>query len=305
MKREKISLRGRAAHEIVKIGTSVPGIGQMIKNGAILSYPLELKWKCPKGFFVQKISMDHFDMELLASSKMKNGRAVLQLHGGGYIGKMKNIYRDFAVLYCKTSKGSAVLTIDYRVAPKHPYPAALEDAFFAYEYLLSMGYKEEQIVVAGDSAGGGLALALCLYLRDHGHKMPGGIITMSAWCDLTSQQTSYQSMYEQDALFGNTKDSMIFNPSYARTSDPKTPYISPIFGTFENFPPLLMQVGAREMLLDDTLVVARKAKMAQVAIRTSVYPGMFHVFQMVTRWMPESREAWREIALFFKQLAKD
>jgi len=196
-------------------------------------------------------------MEYLRPVGVVTGRVILQLHGGGYIGPMKNIYRRFAVRYSKVSYGGDVLTLDYRVAPENPYPAALEDAVAAYEWLVKeKGYSPENIVVAGDSAGGGLGLALGLYLKDHGMVLPSGFITMSPWTDLTNSGESYVSNYETDPLFGNSTDNMLYNSSYIGEGDPKDPYMSPLFGEYENFPPVLMQVGSYEVLLSDTLGVA-------------------------------------------------
>lgn len=129
---------------------------------------------------MQTIEMEHFTMELLESKENANrDKIILQLHGGGYVGAMRNAYRMFAGLYNEVSHGMSVLTPDYRVAPEHPYPAALEDAVCAYEWLLAQGWFSEQIIVAGDSAGGGLAMALCHYLSNHGRQLPCGIIAMS------------------------------------------------------------------------------------------------------------------------------
>lgn len=113
----------------------------------------------------------------------------------------------------------SVLTPDYRVAPEHPYPAALEDAVCAYEWLLAQGWFSEQIIVAGDSAGGGLAMALCHYLINHGRQLPCGIIAMSPWTDLTASGESYDTNYERDPLFGKTRDSLIYNRDYVGDHD--------------------------------------------------------------------------------------
>ena len=226
---------------------------------------------------------------------------VLQLHGGGYIGPMKNIYRRFAVKYSELGLGADVLTPDYRVAPEHPFPAALEDAVYAYKWLLNeKKYDPEQIVIAGDSAGGGLALALCLYAKDHALPLPAGIITMSPWTDVTLSGASYEENYTIDPLFGNSKENMLYQCSYIGNADKKDPYLSPLFGNFEGFPPILMQVGAYEVLLDDTRAAAKKARAEGVKVRCSVYDGMFHVFQMGLDLIPESREAWEEVGEYLR-----
>ena len=228
----------------------------------------------------------------------ENREVILQLHGGGYIGKMKNAYRDFAVLYAKMPGERAVLSVDYRVAPEDPYPAALEDAYAAYQWLLEMGCKGSQIIVAGDSAGGGLALALSLYLKDKGEPLPKKLVLMSPWTDLAATGDSYETNFEKDPLFGNTTDSMIYSNAYYGENDPKMPYISPLYGDYEGLPPMLFQVGGAEMLLSDSARVAKKAKAAGCEVKLTIYDGMFHVFQLGMKKMKESREAWKEIEGF-------
>lgn len=228
----------------------------------------------------------------------ENREVVLQLHGGGYIGKIKNAYRDFAVLYAKMPGERAVLSVDYRVAPENPYPAALEDAYAAYEWLLEMGYKGNQIIIAGDSAGGGLALALCLYLKDKGLPLPKKLVLMSPWTDLAATGDSYETNFEKDPLFGNTTDSMIYSNAYYGENDPKIPYISPLYGDYEGLPPMLFQVGSAEMLLSDSARAAKKAKAAGCEVQLTIYDEMFHVFQLGMRKMKESRAAWKEVEEF-------
>lgn len=298
MRKKQISIRGQLIREMMKdiMGTT---LGKPIQSGEIRKHPVEPAWLCPPEFIYELIDRENFKMEYLHPHDVYTGRVVLQLHGGGYIGPMKNIYRHFAVRYSRLSMGGDVLTIDYRVAPEHPYPAALEDAVTAYRWLLDeKNYRPEQIVVAGDSAGGGLALALCLYLRDHNMPLPAGIIAMSPWTDLTLSGESYQSNYESDPLFGNSTDNMLYNSAYIGDSDPTNPYISPVFGDFSGFPPVLLQVGDIEVLLSDTLSVSDLLRKAGVKQRLSIYEGMFHVFQMGLELLPESHEAWEEVERF-------
>jgi len=301
--RKKIqSVEGKILRTLMADITSTQVIGQKIKSGEFRKNPVEPLWKCPKGFNMDKFNMENFEMELLEPEEASRNLIILQLHGGGYIGPMKNIYRSFAVLYSKAAVGASVLTIDYRVAPENPFPAALEDAIAAYNWILENGYSSNQIVIAGDSAGGGLTLALCLYLRDNNLELPKGIITMSAWTDLTCEGESYTTKYEIDPLFGNTKESMLFDSDYIGDNDVRNPYISPIFGEYHDFPPILMQVGSFEMLLSDTTEVAHKIKESGGKIRISIYEGMFHVFQMSKLLIPESRNAWQEVEQFFRSI---
>lgn len=167
------------------------------------------------------------------------------------------------------------------------------------------GWFSEQIIVAGDSAGGGLAMALCHYLINHGRQLPCGIIAMSPWTDLTASGESYDTNYERDPLFGKTRDSLIYNRDYVGDHDPMDEYISPMFGDFRGFPPMLIQVGSYEMLLSDSVDVAAKARGQGVKVRLSIYDGMFHIFQMAAKMLPESRKAWVEIGKFIEILLRE
>ena len=314
---DRISIRGRTARKMVKVANHLPLPGGQSQAGQLRAklYQRERMWECPEHLNLSVISMEHFTMELLSRKRemvdtenntddWKLPGIVLQLHGGGYYGRMHNTYRDMAGLYNEISKGYDVLSVDYRVAPEHPYPAALEDALAAYQWIMERGYPLEKLIVAGDSAGGGLALALCLYLRDHDIPLPAGIITMSAWTDLTKSGESYQENFDIDPIFGGTMDSLVYQEGYYKDSNPEIPYISPVNGDYHGFPPMLMQVGEYEMLLSDTKTVARHAMDAGVTVKEHIYPGMFHVFQMGLLLYPEAKEAWIEVGRFIRYLRK-
>lgn len=311
-----------------------PLLGNKAQNGELRAKLSEREkmWECPEHLQLDVIEMEHFRMELLRKKEilknelseaaeeekentidgtekeitaLERGRGViLQLHGGGYYGKLHNTYRDMAGLYSELSNGLDVLSVDYRVAPEYPYPAALEDAVAAYRWIIDQGYPLKRVFVAGDSAGGGLGLALCLYLRDHEFPLPRGIITMSAWTDLTKSGESYQENFEIDPIFGGTRDSLVYKEGYYKDENPEIPYISPVNGDYHDFPPMLLQVGEYEMLLSDTLTVAEKARQAGVTVKEHVYPGMFHVFQMGLLLYPEARQAWVEVGKFIRHLLK-
>lgn len=329
---ERVSIRGRTARHMVRLANHFPGIGAMAQNGELRKKlnEREKKWACPEHLDFTFIEMEHFNMELLSVKKRAQQNLlpeeipnhgvvfereesvegslsgiILQLHGGGYYGKLHNTYRDMAALYSEVSKGLDVLSVDYRVAPEYPFPAALEDAVAAYRWILERGYNTKEVFVAGDSAGGGLALALCLYLRDRNIPMPKGIITMSAWTDLTRGGESYQENFAIDPMFGGSMDTLIYKEGYYGKLDPEYPYISPVNGSYYGFPPMLMQVGEYEMLLSDTLEVARKAREAGVQVKEHMYQGMFHVFQMGRLLYPEAREAWVEVGRFIRKLLKE
>lgn len=259
-KQKSISLAAAVSKNVIALATSLHGIGPLIQDGTLRKRVADMEpaWHPPRGFSLVPIEMSNFSMELLLHQigdnavdseqvdtaerlLTENREVVLQLHGGGYIGKIRNAYRDFAVLYAKMSGKRAVLSVDYRVAPENPYPAALEDACAAYEWLLEMGCASDKIIIAGDSAGGGLALALCLYLKDKKKPLPKKLVLMSPWTDLAATGDSYETNFEKDPLFGNTTDSMIYNNAYYGDNDPKLPYISPLYGDYEGLPP--MQIG--------------------------------------------------------------
>jgi monoterpene epsilon-lactone hydrolase len=304
MKDKKTSIRGNLIRELIANITDT-SLGEPIQTGKFRKHPVEPLWKCPSGYLYEKIEFENLVMEYLKPEEKSSGKVILQLHGGGYIGPMKNVYRRFAVNYSELCKGVDVLTIDYRVAPEEPFPAALEDAVTAYEWLVEeKNYESKNIMVVGDSAGGGLALALCLYLKDNRISLPAGIVVMSPWNDLTNSGTSYIENYEIDPLFGKTTNNMLYNSAYIGENDPHNPYISPIYGDFTEFPPMLMQVGTHEVLLSDTLTVAEKAKKQKVKVKLSIYEGMFHVFQMAGDLIPESKAAWKEVGSFINRIWK-
>lgn len=308
MQEKEASIRGKVVRDLIAHVTNDHLIGKKIKNGEMRKKisEREPQWKCPDCFSMTTIELENFKMEFLERKEGKREeKVILQLHGGGYVGAMRNAYRAFAGLYNEVSKGLSVLTIDYRVAPEHPFPAALEDAVAAYQWLLEQGYFSEQIILAGDSAGGGLAMALCHYIKDHGMHMPCGIIAMSPWTDLLASGESYETNYEKDPLFGKTRDSLIYNKDYIGNHDPMDAYISPLYGDFREFPPMLIQVGSYEMLLSDSVSVAAKAREQGVKVRLSIYDGMFHIFQMAMLLLPESKKAWMEIGKFIEILLNE
>ena len=298
--KDTISRKAKISRDIIQFFTSMHGIGPQIADGRMRKKldKLSIPWICPKDFSRLVIRLKKCSMELLIPKQKRGTEVVLQLHGGGYQGRLHNGHRDFACAYASMPGSRMVLSLDYRVAPEHPYPAALEDAVAAYHWLQHIGYEGEQIILTGDSAGGGLCLALAMYLRDHGMPLPKCMVLMSPWTDLTASGASYETNFTRDPLFGNTKESMIYSDRYYGNRDPGYPYISPLFGNYEGLPPMLFQVGSIEMLLDDSVRAAKKAKEANVEVQLSIYEGMYHVFQMGMNRVPEAKEAWEEIEAF-------
>ncbi|NLK95830.1 MAG: alpha/beta hydrolase [Clostridiales bacterium] len=263
-------------------------------------------WSIPEGYTNDVITMDNFKMELIKNTSSDSNKVILQLHGGGYVFGLDNSYRDIAVRYSKLSMGAAVLTPDYRVGTISPYPAALNDAVEAYKWLIEHGYKGENIIVVGDSAGGGLALGTVLYLKDNNIELPAGVITMSAWTNLGCDSESYKNNVDKDVIFGPILGANSdFNPSdipYVGNNNIKDPYLSPFYGDYEGFPKMLMQVGTNELLYDDTINVYEKAKSQGVDVKETTYYGMFHCFQLGGDKLPEGTEAWKEVEEFINSI---
>ena len=298
------SVKGRVVAEMLSHFTNDLKIGKKIKSGELRKRMIEPPWIPPAMFNLTGINMDHFTMKLLSLKENPNtDYVILQLHGGGYTGAVRNAYYVFAGLYNELSHGCNVLTPDYRVAPENPYPAALEDALASYRWLLSKGYYGEQTILAGDSAGGGLAMALCMELRTNGEPMPAGLVAMSPWTDLAITGESYTKNREIDPVFGaDGGGEMLLHSPYIGENDAKNPLISPMYGNFTGFPLTLSQVGTHEMLYDDAASVAKKAKEQGVPVRFTVYEGMFHVFQMSGTVIPESKRAWEEVGTFMHKV---
>jgi acetyl esterase/lipase len=209
------------------------------------------------------------------------------------------VHRAFLAQLARAT-GTRVLAVDYRLAPEHPYPAALEDAVAAYRWALDAGYAPSQVVVAGDSAGGGLALATVVALRDAGAPLPAGAVCLSPWLDLALTGASMRSNARVDPILSyEILDG--YARLYASAHDRTSPLISPLYADLRGLPPLLIQVGTEEVLLDDAVRCADRAQAAGVAVTLEVVDGMFHVFQMVGA-LPETQAAMREIAVFVKAL---
>jgi acetyl esterase/lipase len=195
--------------------------------------------------------------------------------------------------------GIRALSVDYRLAPEHPFPAALDDAVAAYRWLLARPTEPARIIVGGDSAGGNLALALLLRLRDAGMPLPAGAVLLSPVTDLELTGASHSTRRSVDPFFASA-DLQPFIEAYVGTHDPREPYLSPIRADLRGLPPLIVHVGDHEVLLDDASRLGEQAQAAGVDVRTVVWPGMTHVFQMQTLLLPEARRANAEIGAFIR-----
>jgi acetyl esterase/lipase len=227
---------------------------------------------------------------------------LLYLHGGGYFACSAVTHRSITSWFAKA--GFSVFVPDYRLAPEHPYPAAVEDAEAAYLALLDQGHDAGNIVVAGDSAGGGLTLALLLRLRDRLHRLPASAALFSPWTDLAGTGASVKTNATRDAMFTGAGLTAAAAFYLGRTSA-RTPLASPLYGDLRGLPPLLIHVGARELLRDDSTRLAERAQEAGVRVTLRVWPVVPHVWQLLHRFVPEGRESLRETAAFLRAAVGD
>ena len=233
-------------------------------------------------------------------------RRVLYLHGGGYVTGSINTHRELAGRLSNAS-GCVLMVIDYRMAPEHPFPAAVEDAQTALRFMRENGpngrVDAEAIFVAGDSAGGGLALSTLIAARDAGEPMPDAAVTLSAWTDLANTAETIKTRVAVDPLVSlSTLDLMA--DRYLNGADAKTPLASPLFADLTDLPPLLMQVGDAEIILDDTTRFAQKARDAGVDVTERIWPEMCHIFPLFAPAIPEGQQGVDEIGEFLRQQVK-
>lgn len=233
--------------------------------------------------------------EWLTAEGVPTIATLLYLHGGGYFACTPQTYR--AVTASFAIAGFKTFAPDYRLAPEHPFPAGLEDAIAAYRGLLE-NHAPQQLVVAGDSAGGGLSMALLLSLRERGIPLPAAAALFSPLVDLAATGESARANSDRCAMF----DSESFGRAaqfYLGDRDRRAPLASPLYAELHGLPPLLIHVGADETLLDDSRRLAERAQRAGVKTQLKIWPAVPHVWQLFQRWVPEGRSSLREAGMFF------
>lgn len=266
-------------------------------------YERNSQFALPPGATAVPVQANGVSCEWVSTPGADPARRLLYLHGGGYVIGNLNTHRDMAAILSQVT-GAVSLAVDYRMGPEHRFPAAVDDALAAYRFLLASGpdgpAQATASFIAGDSAGGGLTLATLLAARKAGLPQPTAAAAMSAWVDLTQSGDSYQTRAEADIrVTKRGLDGMA--AVYLGHADPRDPLASPLFADLRGLPPLLLQVGDAEILLDDTRVFAQRARAAGVAVTEEVWPHMFHVWQHQWGQVPEAMEAVERIGAFCKQ----
>lgn len=255
----------------------------------------------PAGITITPTQINAIHAEWLTPQGVTGQKTLLYLHGGGYtIGSCES-HRGM-VAYMAQAAGRRALVPEYRLAPEHVFPAGLEDAVSIYRWLLREGVEPEEIVIAGDSAGGGLTLATLLSLREAGDPLPAGAVLISPWTDLAGTGESMQTRAHIDPWF---KPEFIVPAGkiYRGEKEATHPLVSPLYADLHGLPPMLVHVGDYEILLDDAVRLVEKMDAAGVSSTLKVWPGMWHVFQAFLRLVPEGHEAMREIGAFVRRVS--
>jgi epsilon-lactone hydrolase len=294
-----LSLRAYGLVTSTLFGAATPPLAMRARFERLSRVPREkMQRKFPKLAFE-----DHAVGDLAIESVRaveSPARVILYLHGGAYFMGSPASYRNRAMRLSYRCHAE-VFVPDYRLAPEHKYPAALDDALAAWKYLKSVR-KDARIFVAGDSAGGGLALSLLVKLRDLGMEMPNGTFLLSPWTDLTTSGASVDGNAGRDLWF-TRRHLETWAKYYAGGADTKSPYISPAFADLKGLPPLFLLAGENELLLDDALRVRDAAQRAGVDVRVLVGEGMQHDWPLALPWLDESKQAWAAMRRFVEERA--
>ncbi len=253
--------------------------------------------KVPKDVKCVSLNVKGIPAEWVSAPEARDDKIIFYLHGGGYISGSLNSHRELVSRISRALK-ARVLMIDYRLAPEHPFPAAVEDSTEAYKWLVEdQNINSKNIIIAGDSAGGGLTFATLLNLRDKGIALPAAAVGLSPWTDLGITGDSYRNNREIDpvvSIYGIIFDAEL----YLGGTDYNNPLASPMYGDFKGLPPMYILVGTAELLLDDSKVLAKRAKEAGVDVTLDIWDDMPHVFPAFAAFAPEGQKGIEKIGEF-------
>jgi len=250
----------------------------------------------PRGTATIALDAGGVPADSIATPASRADRHVLYLHGGAFYVGSPALYRDFTWRIADAAR-ARVLCIDYRLAPEHPFPAAVDDAVTAYRWLLQGGATPAQVAFVGDSAGGGLTFAALMRLRDEGTPLPAAAVAISPWTDLALTGASLRANAAAEAMLA-----VEILPSavaqYLAGADPRHPHASPIYGNASRLPPMLILTGSDDVLLDDAMRMADAMRKAGCDVEAEVWPRMFHAWPVLARILPEGRAAVARIGAF-------
>lgn len=246
----------------------------------------------------EKLSASGIPAEWVRTPQSQAGRVVMYLHGGAYLAGSLASHRGLASQISHYAQAE-VLQVDYRLAPEHPFPAGLEDALTAYAWLQQQ-FPPSQIVLAGDSAGGGLALATLLKLREERHPLPAALVLLAPWVDLEARSPTLEKLAHKDPILSSDRLRESARV-YCGTHSPQSPFISPVNADLSGLPPVLIQVGTLDILLGEAEQLAQKIQAQGGKVQLEVWKNMIHVWQFISDRLPEARKALQNIGAFIRQ----
>ena len=249
----------------------------------------------------ETVSASGVSCEWIIPAKSPKERVLLYLHGGGFVFGLSPMHVEM-VAYLAQKMNTRALMVNYRLAPEHPFPTALNDCVTVYRWLLNLGFESQDIVLAGDSAGGNLTITTMMKIRDEGGPLPAAAACLSPVADLSSNKPAPQEGFKDPLLSPRAVD--FYSRSYLAGNDAHNPLISPLFGNWHNLPPLLIHAGGDESLKSDALRMEETAKAAGVDVQLSIYPHMWHVWQIFLK-LPQAVQSLDEISGFLKSHLKN
>lgn len=252
------------------------------------------------GVSVEQGELAGVEVDWIRPKDARKDKILFYLHGGAYVLGSRRTHRQL-VSHMARAAGVTAVVPEYRLAPENPFPAGIDDSVAVYRALLGMGFRPEDIVISGDSAGGGLAVATLLSLRHAGDPLPAAAVLLSPFLDITGSGESATTRAEQDPWFDIQDIKVVARYYCADESEWRNPLISPVFANVAGLPPMLIHVGNDEILLSDSTRFAEKLKAVGVDVELEVWPDMWHVFQLFVGKMPESRRAVHEIGEFIRK----
>ena len=260
------------------------------------------KFAVPDDVALTPFTIGTIDVEFLDAPNIDQNKVLLYFHGGGYVSGSIKSHR-YLMQNLSRASGARTLGINYRLAPEHPFPAAIDDAVSCYRWLLDEGYQTENIAIGGDSAGGGLVISTLLSLRDAGYPLPAAGLCISPWADLTGTAPSYETQAESDPMISSVGIRKVAT-MYLGSAPSDTPLASSIFADLSGLPPMLIQVGEREVLHDDSIALSNKIQQADGEALLEVAPHMIHVWHAFAPMLSEGQLAVDRAGQFIKtQLA--
>jgi acetyl esterase/lipase len=258
---------------------------------------VSIKMKLPKDVHTEKLVINGINSEWIIPPEPADNKVLLYIHGGGFISGSCLTHRMHVAKFA-IGCGLKSLVFDYRLAPEHPFPAALEDCIAIYKWLLHNGYQAENIIIGGESAGGTLTLSLLLALKENNTPLPKAAFSISPVTDLQCKAASFDYNFKNDIAPKNSW--LVWTNFYIADNNPKNPFLSPLFGNYQGIPPLYICVGTHEIHLEDCINVASVAQQAGVNVTLRTWKKMVHAFPILTPLFPEAKQAFEEICAFVK-----